>query len=101
MPEFQLDSTDSTIELGGGLAISAPGLRGRVVIEDGARVAGGRRMRSGGATSPETPELEQALRGTNTQVRQTIALQVTATPVPAGTRSLRAPSGDDALVLEA
>lgn len=91
MPELR--GGTERVELGGGYAVIAPGLRGRVERLDG----GAPETR---AREAATPLLDEALARLDMQGVATIDISATAIPQVDSASDLRDPGGDDALLLE-
>lgn len=90
-----LDGTDRSVELAPGVRITAPGLRGEAQLVDV------------GPTSPtratqvdsSRPEWDEALARSGVTRTRVIRLEVSEAPLP-GTSEVRAPNGEDGLVVE-
>jgi pimeloyl-ACP methyl ester carboxylesterase len=96
MPDFILDGTGATVDIGQGYAMRAPGMTASGTTSDGPRKRGTR-----SPSAQELPALDSALASTNvTEIKQIELNEVRTKPVAGGTRGTRAPNGDDALELE-
>ncbi|MHB1224559.1 MAG: esterase/lipase family protein [Gemmatimonadaceae bacterium] len=91
MPELR--GGTERVELGGGYALVAPGLRGRAERLDG----GATETR---AREAATPLLDDALARAEMRGVATIDITATAVPTSDAASDLRGPGGDDALLLE-
>jgi pimeloyl-ACP methyl ester carboxylesterase len=95
MSDFQLDGSSTPIELGLGVRLVAPGLVGQGRTHD-ARQPGFR----DGTPGQETAALDDALASHEMSEAMSVELDATAAPVAGPAPILRAPGGDDALMLE-
>ena len=95
MTDFQLDGSSAPIDLGLGVRLIAPGLVGQGRTHD-ARQPGFRDATPG----KETAALDEAFAAQDITEAMSVELDATQVPVVGPAPDLRAPSGDDALMLE-
>ncbi len=96
MPDFVLDGSGATVDLGQGYALRAPGMTATGRTSEGPRRPGTR-----SPEAQEMPALDAALASANvTEVKQVELNDVRVQPAGGATRASRAPNGDDALELE-
>ena len=95
MTDFQLDGSSAPIDLGLGVRLIAPGLVGQGRTHD-ARQPGFRDS----TPSQETAALDEALAAQEMTESMTVELDATEAPVAGPPSGLRAPGGEDAIMLE-
>jgi len=95
MTDFQLDGSSAPIDLGLGVRLTAPGLVGQGRTHE-ARQPGFR----AGTPGQETAALDDALASAEMSEAMSVELEATEAPVAGPAPNLRAPGGDDALMLE-
>jgi len=95
MTDFQLNGSSAPIELGFGVRLTAPGLVGQGRTHE-ARQPGFR----DGTPGRETAALDEALASAEMSEAMSVELEATEAPVAGPAPDLRAPGGDDALMLE-
>ena len=95
MADFQLDGSSAPIDLGFGVRLVAPGLVGQGRTHD-ARQPG---MRAG-TVGQETAALDEALAEQDMTETMSVELDAAESPVAGPPSGLRAPGGEDALMLE-
>jgi len=95
MTDFLLDGSSAPIELGLGVRLTAPGLVGHGRTHE-ARQPGFR----DGTPGQETAALDDALASAEMSEAMSVELDATEAPVAGPAPNLRAPGGDDALMLE-
>lgn len=95
MGDFQLDGSATPIDLGLGVRLIAPGLVGQGQTHD-ARQPGFR----AGTPGQETAALDDALSAQDMSEALSVEIDAVEAPVAGPAPDLRAPGGDDALMLE-
>ncbi|HYW52032.1 MAG TPA: hypothetical protein VE861_15565 [Gemmatimonadaceae bacterium] len=96
MPDFVLDGSGATVDIGQGFALRAPGVTAQGRTSEGPRKLGTR-----SPAAQEMPALDAAFASTNvTEVKQVELTDVRVTKAAGNTSGTRAPNGDDALELE-
>jgi pimeloyl-ACP methyl ester carboxylesterase len=95
MSDFQLDGSSVPVDLGFGVKLVAPGLIGQGRTHD-ARQPGFRDSTPG----QETAALDEALAAQDMSETMSVELDTTEVPVAGPPSGLRAPGGEDALMLE-
>jgi hypothetical protein len=90
-----LDGTERAVELAPGVRITAPGLRGEAQLTDVGPAAPTRASQ----VDASRPAWDQALASSGVTRTRVITLDVAEAPLP-GRSSVRAPSGEDGLVVE-
>ena len=95
MTDFQLDGSNAPIDLGFGVRLVAPGLVGQGRTHD-ARQPG---MRAG-TVGQETASLDEALAAQDMSETMSVELDAAEAPTAGPTSGLRAPGGEDAIMLE-